>query len=662
MDPTERLLRPLAAVDRLPRGVKRAIAMALDVGVLSLTFAAANASIIGSHAPRELGWLCAAAPAAAVPVFARLGLYRAVLRFISPKAIAAVVAGVSISVTLLGALDRTIPPTEVPAAALALYWSFALIYVGGSRFAARYALGFSRAHGARVVIYGAGEAGAMLVSALRQSREFEPVAFLDDDPRVIGTSIAGLDVFAPDALPALVRKWDVAEVLLAIPSASRRRRREILGQLEAHAIRVRMVPDLAEIVAGRARVGELREVQACDLLGREVVAPNAHLLHASIRGKAVLVTGAGGSIGSELCRQIAGLGPTRLVLVEQSEPALYGVEKSLRALAAESGPAPEIVALLGNAGHKLHMREILDAFEIETVYHAAAYKHVPIVEQNVIEGIRNNALATWRCAEAALEAEVETFVLVSTDKAVNPTNVMGASKRLAELAVQALQRQASRSRLCMVRFGNVLESSGSVVPLFREQIARGGPITVTHPEIIRYFMTIQEAASVVIQASALARGGDVLLLDMGEPVRIADLARRMVHLSGLSVRDEQHPEGDIEIRYTGLRPAEKLYEELLVSRDAERTEHPMIVRATERSAPWEQLRRGLIEMEQRVQRRDARGARELLAEIVGEYTPSPAEEDLVERERVVWGEDAGRAASLSSRRAVAARRFGVVEG
>ena len=391
------------------------------------------------------------------------------------------------------------------------------------------------------------------------------------------------------------------------------------------------MPDLADIVAGRARVGELRDVIVTELLGREVVAPIDRLLRGSIEGKAVLVTGAGGSIGSELCRRIIELSPGRLVLVEQSEVALYTIDRELRAALASLPNSVEITPLLGNAGDGGRMNELFATFRIDTVYHAAAYKHVPIVEQNIVEGVRNNALATWRLSEAAISAGVETFVLVSTDKAVNPTNVMGATKRVAELVVQAAQQRGAMTRFAIVRFGNVLESSGSVVPLFREQIARGGPITVTHPDVIRYFMTIQEASALVIQASSLAKGGDVFLLDMGEPVRIDELARRMVRLSGLTIRDCQHPDGDIEVHYTGLRPAEKLSEELLVSPTAERTEHARILRAFEQPVPWESLRRKLVELEEAVACGSARHARELLATIVCEYTPSPGAEDLVQR-------------------------------
>jgi len=377
--------------------------------------------------------------------------------------------------------------------------------------------------------------------------------------------IHGVEVYSPDQLPDLIKIYDIRRVLLALPSVNHRRRREILNSLEPLALHVQTVPDIGDIVVGHARVEDIRDVDASDLLGREPVAPDPRLFDACIRNKVVMVTGAGGSIGAELCRQIARLGPRRMVLLEMSELALYNIDRELRHIVGAEDRDVEITSLLGNAHHKYRMREIIQAYGVQTLYHAAAYKHVPIVEENIIEGIHNNVISTWYTAEAAHECGVETFVLISTDKAVNPTNVMGATKRLAEIVLQGLQKRGSRTRFCMVRFGNVLESSGSVVPLFREQIRRGGPLTVTHRDVIRYFMTIPEASQLVLQAGAMAHGGDLFVLNMGKPVRIVELARRMVSLSGMTVRDEENPDGDIEIRFTGLRPAEKLFEELLIA-------------------------------------------------------------------------------------------------
>jgi FlaA1/EpsC-like NDP-sugar epimerase len=441
--------------------------------------------------------------------------------------------------------------------------------------------------------------------------------------------VCGLQVYPPDKLLELRQERGVELVFLALPSASRRRRSEIIEKLTAQGFKVQTVPDISEIVSGQARLDEVRDIDVHDLLGRDPVPPNPALLSACIRGKSILVTGAGGSIGSELCRQIMELSPRRLVLLEASELALYEIERELRSLNARLGNRIELVALLGNAHHKHRAREIMTTFSIQTVYHAAAYKHVPIVEHNMIEGIHNNIFATYNTAEAAMECRVETFVLVSTDKAVNPTNVMGCTKRVAEMVLQGLQQRGHGTRFCMVRFGNVLESSGSVVPLFREQIRDGGPVTVTHPDVIRYFMTIPEAAQLVIQAGSMGSGGDVFVLDMGSPVRIADLAKRMIQLAGYTLRDEKHPDGDIEIRFTGLRPAEKLFEELLIGKSVTGTEHPRILRAMEHSLSWEQIRDVLDDLAHCSIRFDCERAREILVSAVPEYSPTGGVQDHV---------------------------------
>jgi len=514
---------------------------------------------------------------------------------------------------------------------LAIYASLLLIYVAGSRFLARYYLltRYIRPTLARVAIYGAGDAGARLASSLLATRTFDPIAFIDDNRALQGNSVNGIRVYSPDQLPAIVRDHEVDRILLALPSESRRRRREILTKLEPLGLHIQTVPEIDQLVSGNASVSDIREVDVGDLLGRDAVPPNAALLEGCIRGRVVMVTGAGGSIGSELCRQIVRQHPVRLLLFEMSELALYNIERELRTTIAQNGLSVDLVPMIGNAHHKYRLRDILQAYRVQTVYHAAAYKHVPIVEQNVIEGIHNNVISTWYAAEAALEAEVESFVLISTDKAVNPTNVMGATKRLAEIVLQGLQQRRGKTRFCMVRFGNVLASSGSVVPLFYEQIRAGGPITVTHPDVIRYFMTIPEAAQLVIQAGSMAKGGDVFVLDMGKPVRIDDLARRMVHLMGMSVRDEQHPDGDIEIAYTGLRPAEKLFEELLIGNNVTGTEHPMILRAIEHCLPWEKVSVLLENLLTTMSRFDCPRALDLLMQAVVEYKPAVEIHDLV---------------------------------
>jgi FlaA1/EpsC-like NDP-sugar epimerase len=604
-------------------------------------------SVVGTE------WIYLAALLTSLPIFIRMGLYRAVIRYIGSKAVLAVFVGVTVSVVLLSVLAALWPQRFIPVTALPIYWAFALIYVGGSRFGVRALLNYRWSNDTlRVVIYGAGAAGVQLSTGLRRSGRYCPVAFIDDNTTLQGSIINGLEVFSLQALPGLVRDEGVAAVLLALPSQSRRRRQEILKAIEPLALLVQTVPDYGAILAGHARVDDVRDVDAGDLLGRDPVPPNLRLLDACIRGKIVMVTGAGGSIGSELCRQILRLQPAQLVLFEMSELALYNIERELRVLSASEGLHSNVVGLLGDAHHKHRMREILQIYGVQTIYHAAAYKHVPIVEQNVVEGIYNNVFSTWNAAEAALECRVETFVLISTDKAVNPTNVMGATKRFAEIVLQGLQARSVHTRFCMVRFGNVLESSGSVVPLFREQIRKGGPVTVTHKDVIRYFMTIPEAAQLVLQAGSMGKGGDVFVLDMGKPVRIADLAKRMISLMGLTVRDDENPDGDIEIVYTGLRPAEKLFEELLIGTNVTGTEHSMIMRAMEHSLPWHQVQQILDDMSLALSRFDCDRARQLLMQTVAEYRPTEGIQDLVwNRKTEVAQTELTNVTALQTRRA-----------
>ena len=616
----------------LPRSSKRLLMLTADTIGIPIVLWTALTLRLGTvqHHASGTEWIYVAALLTSVPVFTRMGLYRAVIRYLGHRAIFAVVTGVTTSVVLLSVLAFFWPNRALPISALPIYWSFALIYVGGTRFIIRGLLNFRWSNGTqRVVIYGAGGAGVQLATGLNRSGRYHPIAFIDDNASLHGSTINGLEVFSPRSLPDLVRNEGVAAVLLALPSQSRRRRQEILKDIEPLSLLVQTVPDYGDILSGNARVEDVRDVDAGDLLGRDPVPPNAQLLDACISGKVVMVTGAGGSIGSELCRQIIRLRPAQLLLFEMSELALYNIERELKILQASEGLSVDLVALLGDAHHKQRMKEILQLYSVQSIYHAAAYKHVPIVEQNVVEGIYNNIFSTWNAAEAALETRVETFVLISTDKAVNPTNVMGATKRFAEIVLQGLQTRSSHTRFCMVRFGNVLESSGSVVPLFREQIRRGGPVTVTHKDVIRYFMTIPEAAQLVLQAGSMGRGGDVFVLDMGKPVRIADLAKRMISLMGLTVRDEENPDGDVEIIYTGLRPAEKLFEELLIGTNVTGTEHPMIMRAMEHSLPWHQVQQVLDDMSLALSRFDCDRARALLMQTVVEYKPTGDLQDLV---------------------------------
>jgi FlaA1/EpsC-like NDP-sugar epimerase len=616
----------------LPRARKRLLMLAVDLICIPVALWCANTLRLGTfyHATVDQAWLYATALITAVLVFIKLGLYRAVIRYIGPRALKTVVVGVSVSVGVLAVVNLLSVTRPFSMAALGIYWALALVYVAGSRFVVRSLISYrSQPRTQRVVIYGAGSAGVDLARALLRGSQFSLVAFVDDSLSLQGSIVAGFEVFAPGAMPELIRDEGVSVVMLALPSLSRRRRQEILGGLEPLGVRVQTVPDFSDIIAGSALVEDVRDVDANDLLGRDPIAPNETLLDACIRNKVVMVSGAGGSIGSELCRQILRLGPVRLVLFEVSEVALYNIDKELHLLIDHLQVSVEVVALLGNAHHRQRVQEVLTTYGVQTVYHAAAYKHVPIVEHNVVEGIHNNVFSTWYAAEAAVDAKVETFVLISTDKAVNPTNVMGATKRLSEIVLQGLQQRGAVTKLCMVRFGNVLESSGSVVPLFREQIKRGGPVTVTHKDVVRYFMTIPEASQLVIQAGSMARGGDVFVLDMGKPVRIQDLAQRMIHLMGLSVRDEQHPDGDIEVVYTGLRPAEKLYEELLIGTNVAGTNHSMIMRATEHHLPWPVVADLLQDLLDAINRFDCDRARELLMQAVIEYRPGQDIQDLV---------------------------------
>lgn len=645
-----------ARIIALPRGTKRLIMVAADAVAIPIALWAALALKFDHIDPtldRTYAYFLIAV-LSALCFFTLFGLYRAVIRFMGPRAMLAVIGGMSLSVLVLAAFNHFVAHHQIPWTALGIYWALALPWVGGSRFVARYLFlrrSGARGTAARVAIYGAGNAGARVCSALLGGPDFEPVVFIDDKKSLQGSSINGIRIYGPDLLPDLVRRRRIDRILLAMPSVSRRRRREILTSLEPLGVHVQSLPNLSDLISGKAQINELCDVDVSDLLGRDPVPPRPRLSGSSIRGKCVLVTGAGGSIGSELCRQIIRLDPARLVLFEMSELALYNIQRELEEVAANEQLKAEIVPLLGNAHHRHRVREVLGTFGVQTIYHAAAYKHVPIVEHNVIEGIHNNVISTWYTAEAALETGVETFVLISTDKAVNPANVMGATKRLAELVLQALQERTTHTRFCMVRFGNVLASSGSVVPLFQEQIRRGGPVTVTHPDVIRYFMTIPEAAQLVLQAGSMAKGGDVFVLDMGRPVRIDDLARRLINLMGLTVRDATNPEGDIEIEYTGLRTAEKLFEELLIGTNVTGTDHPMILRAIEHHLPWTRMQQILNEQLVALASFDCHRALALLTESVAEYQAEADIRDYVwTRKAVLPHAPAAKVADFAAKR------------
>ena len=571
--------------------------------------------------------LMAVAPILAAPIFLRMGLYRSVIRYLGEQALWAIVKATALAALMWAALAFMTQMTGlegVPRAVPLLYWLFGTVLVVGSRFGARWVLWLpvrSRFAGRQVLIYGAGNAGRQLVESLRRGRELFPAGFLDDDAALQGKDMGGLRVYAPGQLPLLIERFDIRDVIVTLPSASSARRREVVAFLEHYPVRVRILPALADIANGRLLVNMVREVDIGDLLGRDPVAADPTLLGRCITGKAVLVTGAGGSIGSELCRQIAAQRPAKMVLLEASEHALYQIHRGLQAVLA-----CELIPCLGSVGDAGLVSRLLENHRIETIYHAAAHKHVPMVEANVLEGARNNVLGTLTLAREAFLAGVATFVLISTDKAVRPTNIMGASKRWAELVVQSFAQQASVQAtgqcFCAVRFGNVLGSSGSVIPLFKEQIAQGGPVTVTHAEVTRYFMSIHEAVQLVIQTGSLASGGEIFLLDMGEPVRIVDLARNMIRLAGFSVCDETNPEGDIEIAISGLRPGEKLYEELLIaSSNAVSTAHPKIMKAKEPSLHMEALAVLLDQLGNALDARDEVAVRGALMAVAADVNP-----------------------------------------
>ena len=650
----------------LPTAVRRFLLILGDALAVLVAVWASFAIRLGEWWPdmlQDVVWLFPLAVVVFIITFAAFGLYRSILRYADESLFFTIVQGASVGILLMMAVWVFWQEGIVPRSSWLICWLVLVGLVGGGRLLLRRYLRrrFHRA-GAPVIVYGAGEAGAQLVHALRYGSEFNPVVFVDDNSQLWGSVVLGLKVRAPFKLPRLVMHHEARLILLALPSASHQRRRDILETLARLPVRVMDLPSLADLTSGARRIDEFREVGVEDILGRDSVQPNAALLQARVRGKTVMVTGAGGSIGSELCRQILSLRPRRLVLFERSEYALYAIEQELRAMLAnmETSRSPagrtvpvseagiELIPLLGSVVQRQRVQVVMERFGVQTVYHAAAYKHVPIVEHNPIEGVRNNVFGTWRAVTAALAAGVETFVLISSDKAVRPTNVMGATKRLAELILQGLAGESGITRLCMVRFGNVLDSSGSVVPLFREQIRNGGPVTVTHPEVDRYFMTIPEAAQLVVQASAMAQGGDLFLLDMGEPVRIDDLARRMIRFSGLTIRDDEHPDGDIEIRFTGLRSGEKLREELLIGADDLPTEHPMIRRAREHHPPWSIIQDALTRLDSAAHAFDYAAVRAILLEVVAEYQPENDIEDWV---WLAMNKEAAAAASLPCRSA-----------
>ena len=643
----------------LPRRGKQAIVIAVDVLMAWLAmWVAFTLRLEVWHVPTvQQAWIYIAAPLIFLPLFIRFGLYRAIFRYTGLATMRTLFQASAIYGSALLALVLLTFPAGVPRSVGVLQPLIFLLFVSNSRAWARFWLSRTSrgTQKQRLLIYGAGSAGAQTAAAVGNTREIELVGFIDDDESKAGRHINGVPVFRPSEAAAAVERLGVTDILLAVPSTSRQRRNEIIESLRALPLHIRTLPGMADLAAGRVHVSDFRELDVEDLLGREPVPPNPALLARDLSLKVVLVTGAGGSIGSELCRQILSERPQRLLLVDHSEFALYEIHQELEALLrADDGAAgrtlrvdTELVPLLGDVRDYGRMVDICRAFRPDTVYHAAAYKHVPMVEHNPCEGVENNALGSLRTARAAMESGVASFVLVSTDKAVRPTNVMGASKRVAEMVLQAFAAESmvrfddaqltglvrNKTRFSMVRFGNVLGSSGSVVPLFRRQIEAGGPVTVTHPDVTRYFMTIPEAAQLVLQAGAMGEGGEVYVLDMGEPVRIVELAARMIELSGRSVRDEANPGGEVEIAITGLRPGEKLFEELLIGDNPSPTAHSRIMKAHELYLGWTELRPQLAELEASIERNDADGTLAILRDLVSGYQPTTKNVDWVSAAR-----------------------------
>ncbi|MEM1153282.1 MAG: nucleoside-diphosphate sugar epimerase/dehydratase [Pseudomonadota bacterium] len=621
---------------QLPRNIKQACLLALDMVFVTAAMWFAVVFRYG-HMDFHLGpveYACGALTVVlSAIIFLRLGLYRAVIRFMGQQAIWAVITAVSYSTMVLGA-TVFFSQADVPRSMPFIYFALALLLIGGSRLLVRaYYQAKLRSLSENVIIYGAGESGRQLLTALHHGDKYRVVTFVDDDDNMQRSVINGLHVARPRDLERLVAEHDISQILLAIPSASPERRKEIINSLVGLPVYVRTVPRINELVSGQASVNQIQDISLDDLLGREAVPPHPELIDRCITDKVVMVTGAGGSIGAELCRQILLSGPRSLVLLDNSEYALYNIERELRELMGSSNVELEVIALLGTVQDQRRMESIYRTFSVQSVYHAAAYKHVPMVEHNIAEGVANNVFGTWYAAEAARIAGVETFVLVSTDKAVRPTNVMGASKRFAEMILQGLAQQDTNTRFCMVRFGNVLGSSGSVVPLFHEQIANGGPVTVTHPEVSRYFMSIAEAAQLVLQASAMGTGGDLFVLDMGEPVRIVDLARRMIRLSGYEMDHDSHVGEHINIEFIGLRPGEKLHEELLLGSNVTGTGHPMIMRAEEECQPLQDVKTMLKELKRFCDSMDCAGITAVLNDAVSGFTAQEVRYDHMWRKR-----------------------------
>ena len=629
----------------LSRQQKRALVLGLDIFLCVATVAAAYYLRLGYWlTPKGVYWIpFFLAPVIAIPIFFLIGFYKEIFRYSGFSALAVTARACIIYGLIYFIIFTAISITHVPRTMGIIQPILLFLTISATRALARSLLGGENPFSERgitkkrVLIYGAGSAGRELAAAFAGSPKLKIIGFIDDDAALQGSILAGHRIYAPDGLPALFDRLAVDDVLLALPSVSRKRRNEIIESMRGTNVGVQTLPGLIDLAEGRVSINDLRELDIEDLLGRDPRAPDAQLMGKNITGKTVLVTGAGGSIGSELCRQIFQLEPKALLLVDMNEYNLYAIHNELEQKRAASENGSSIVPLLGSVLDDKRMNSIMGAWHPDTVYHAAAYKHVPLVEHNPAEGVRNNVFGTLATAKAAQAAGVKDFVLVSTDKAVRPANIMGASKRLAEMTLQSLaageENAGNGTCFSMVRFGNVLGSSGSVVPLFRNQIKNGGPVTITHKDINRYFMTIPEAAQLVIQAGAMAKGGDVFVLDMGEPVRIYDLAHKMIELSGASVRDKEHPDGDIEITTVGLRPGEKLYEELLIGNDPAPTDHPLVMKANEKFLGLAELQSGLSGLSKAIEQDKVADIRSLIEKLVPEFKSETETVDWVHLER-----------------------------
>jgi len=622
----------------LSRLTKRTLMILTDLCIIFIVLLSSFSLRLGEWfwPQNEIIYLFLVGPFVAIPIFIKFGLYRAILRYIGFKALWTIVQAVSLFALSWGVIVLLSGIQGIPRSVIIINWIIGTLLVGGSRVIGRWwfsikdtSINSKNSQFKNILVYGAGSAGVQLATAVSYSNELNPVAFIDDDPALLNHQIMGLKIYPSSSLGKIILSMKVEEVLLAMPSVSRERSNEIINSLESYPVRVRTVPGVSELAQGKLKIDDLHPVKIGDLLGRNLVPPNQNYLRSNITDKVVMVTGSGGSIGSELCRQIVQLKPKQIILFEQNEYALYSIDQELNELVFGTEEIL-ITPILGSILDITKVEQVCKRFSVQTIYHSAAYKHVPMIENNIFSGIENNIFGTLACAQAAIKSNVEVFILISTDKAVRPTNTMGATKRFSELILQALAKKNINHNIkfSMVRFGNVLDSSGSVIPLFKKQIKNGGPVTVTDPNVIRYFMTIPEAAQLVIQAGAMSKkGGDVYLLDMGEPVKIIDLAKKMIRLSGLEVKDDDHPNGDIEIIYTGLRPGEKLYEELLIGDNALKTNHELILRSEEEMIPWEDLELIINVLKTTLEERDYIAARNCLVKAVPGYKPKKEIQD-----------------------------------